>query len=237
MSSCFPSEFDPLITMSLIASYSIGKSIPSNYGPGYRFILSSVTKFLSRATRRLFWRRGAARRQWMSLAHRMGTVVAFHIFCCYCDVRNNFWPSQKFKTSHVLFSKISILGKGRSSTAIRNGSTQNFEIKVFFGYLAKNLIQGKVPVLKQGRSHGESKEANSACGFLFHARFLPMRLATVSTQVPFSTQGLCLVLRFFCSSLFNFVPQKTHVGPKNICFEMGWTWVAGSTWGFLRRYT
>ena len=33
-----------------------------------------------------------------------------------------------------------------------------------------------VPELKQGRSHGESEGANSACGFLFDARFVPCGL-------------------------------------------------------------
>ena len=45
----------------------------------------------------LFWRRGAAHREWMSLTHGMGNVV-LHIFDWYCDV-TTFWPLETFKTS------------------------------------------------------------------------------------------------------------------------------------------
>ena len=36
----------------------------------------------------------------------------------------------------------------------------------------------------------------------------------------------------FSFGLFIFVPEKPQVDPKNVVFEMGWTWVAGSTWDF-----
>ena len=39
-----------------------------------------------------------------------------------------------------------------------------------------------------------------------------------------------VVLYIFLLNLCSFVPEKSHVHPKNVVFGMGWTWVARFTW-------
>ena len=58
-------------------------------------------------------------------------------------------------------------------------------------YEAKSL-DWNVPAMKQGRSSGESKGTNSACGFLFDARFAHAA-CHCSNAGTVSAQGLCLV--------------------------------------------
>ena len=76
----------------------------------------------------LFWRRGAARREWMSLARGKGNVV-FYIVYWYGDVWTKFWPLQKLKTSHGPSSRIFDFEKARLGATIENGSTKNLGSK------------------------------------------------------------------------------------------------------------
>ena len=48
--------------------------------------------------------------------------------------------------------------------------------------------------MKQGRSYGESKGANSACGFVFHARFAHAAYHCFNSDT-LSTKGLCFVIK------------------------------------------
>ena len=57
----------------------------------------------------------------------------------YCDVWTNFWPLWKLKTSHVLSSRIWIFEKGPLGSAIRYGSTKNFE--QCFWYRIENVAR------------------------------------------------------------------------------------------------
>ena len=58
--------------------------------------------------------------------------IRFIFFVCAMRVELAFdCYKKKFKKSHVISSRIFIPVKGRLDIAIRDGSTQNFEIKVF----------------------------------------------------------------------------------------------------------
>ena len=54
----------------------------------------------------------------------------------------------------------------------------------------KFKVRGKAPELKQGRSHGESQGANSACGFLFGTRFAPCGLPLLQLRDRFDSGTL-----------------------------------------------
>ena len=91
-------------------------------------------------------------------------------------------------------------------------------------------IQGQVPELKQGRSHGESEGANSACGCAYSMRVCPSGLplfqlrhrvnwGTLPCMSPFSPFGCCytfdinpvFVFFFFFSNSGRFA--TAHWGP------------------------
>ena len=78
----------------------------------------------------LFWKPGAARWKWMSLARGTENVV-FHRFLWYCDVWIKFWPLQIFKTSQVLSSMIFIPEKVKSECRNPKWLDQKFRNKVF----------------------------------------------------------------------------------------------------------
>ena len=155
----------------------------------------------------------------MSLAHRMGTVVAFHIFRCYCDVRNNFWPLQKFKTSHVLLKFLSLKRDVRVPQ-FGMGQPKTSKKSVFWTPDQKAYTK-QSPWVETRALPWRVGGAKFWLRFSVQCAFCPCGLPLFQLKYRFnsgtvSTQGLGLVLKMFCFSLFNFVPEKTHVGPKNI---------------------
>ena len=77
-----------------------------------------------------------------------------------------------------------------------------------------------VPKLKQGRSHGESKGANAACGFLLDARFVPCGLPLL--QLRDFALYKSLIIRLLCTSRWCFPPVifKVHVA-LHLCLFSG----------------
>ena len=85
----------------------------------------------------LFWRRGAARREGISLVHDTYNVV-FRILYWYGDIWTNFLVVSKLQNQSCTFFRIFILGKGRLGAEIQNCSTRKFKIN-FVRYLSKNV--------------------------------------------------------------------------------------------------
>ena len=90
-----------------------------------------------------------------------------------------------------------------------NLSSSDFESFGVEMFLRKKRVQGKVLELKQGRSYGESRGANSSCGFLFDARFCPCGLPW------FQLRDLALYSVFCLEGLFGTVSH--HGEHLNSC--------------------
>ena len=84
---------------------------------------------------------GAARREWMCLAHGIGNVV-FQICFWYCDVRTNFWRLRNSWNNHLLLSStiwfISEKKRGVSVRQSKEGSRKILKWR-FFGHLTENI--------------------------------------------------------------------------------------------------
>ena len=82
----------------------------------------------------------------MIVSYKWQGECRFHHFDWYSDVWTNFWPLQKFKTSHVLSARIFIREEGRLGVAIQNGGKTNFETKSV-GYPTKKISTQKFFVI------------------------------------------------------------------------------------------
>ena len=105
-------------------------------GVGTNSFSKHLTTILTRATRRYF-RRGTARRNWVSLAAWHEKPRFSYFFYWYRDDWTNFWPWRKLKKRHVLSSWIYFPEEIRLGSPFKMAEP-NISRKGF-GYLTKNL--------------------------------------------------------------------------------------------------
>ena len=138
-----PAENDRFSDSSYLLPYSIlfkswdGHLIISNLTKDIWHWQDPIRERFFQGNPTLFWRRGAAPRERMSLAHDKGNVIAYFSVFGTVMFELTFGRRKKQKKSGAFFQNF-ILEKGRLKAAIQIGWTKNFEITLF-GYLTKKL--------------------------------------------------------------------------------------------------